>query len=101
MHAEVSDEIIVRGRHVGDDDRKGVITEVHGEGGAPPSAERWAGTRRRVRAPATSAATAAPGTTAMAAAQTTTGAGSTATGAPAAAVAPAGTRTRARAHTAA
>jgi len=41
MHAEVSDEIIVRGRHVGDDDRKGVITEVHGEGGAPPYLVRW------------------------------------------------------------
>ena len=41
MHAEVSDEIIVRGRHVGDNDRKGVITEVHGEGGAPPYLVRW------------------------------------------------------------
>jgi Domain of unknown function (DUF1918) len=29
------------GRHVGDDDRKGVITEVHGEGGAPPYLVRW------------------------------------------------------------
>ena len=42
MHAEVGDEIIVRCRHVGDDDRKGVITEVHGEGGAPPY---WSGGR--------------------------------------------------------
>ena len=37
MHAEVGDEIVVRGRHVGDEDRKGLIIEVHGEGGAPPS----------------------------------------------------------------
>lgn len=41
MHAEVGDEIVVRGRHVGDEDRKGVITEVHGEGGAPPYLVRW------------------------------------------------------------
>jgi len=41
MHAEVGDEIVVRGRHVGDEDRKGVIIEVHGEGGAPPYLVRW------------------------------------------------------------
>ena len=41
MHAEVGDEIVVRGRHVGDEDRKGVITAVHGEGGAPPYLVRW------------------------------------------------------------
>lgn len=34
MHAEVGDEIVVRGRHVGDEDRKGVITEVHGRSAA-------------------------------------------------------------------
>jgi hypothetical protein len=42
MHAEVGDEIVVRGRHVGDEDRKGVIIEVHGEVGAPPYLVRWA-----------------------------------------------------------
>jgi len=41
MQAEVGDKIIVKGRHVGDEDRKGVITEVHGEGGAPPYLVRW------------------------------------------------------------
>jgi Domain of unknown function (DUF1918) len=41
MRAEVGDEIVVRGRHVGDEDRKGVIIEVHGEGGAPAYLVRW------------------------------------------------------------
>ena len=42
MHAEVGDEIVVRGRHVGDEDRKGMIIEVYGgraPGRATPS---WA-----------------------------------------------------------
>ena len=41
MHAKVGDEIIVRGHHVGNEDRRGVITEVHGAGGAPPYLIRW------------------------------------------------------------
>lgn len=41
MYAEVGDEIVVRGRHVGDEDRDGVITEVRGENGAPPYVVRW------------------------------------------------------------
>jgi hypothetical protein len=41
MHAQVGDELIVRGRHVGDEDREGVVTEVHGENGAPPYIVRW------------------------------------------------------------
>jgi hypothetical protein len=41
MHAEVNDGIVVRGRHVGDHDRKGVIIEVHGEDGTPPYLVRW------------------------------------------------------------
>jgi len=41
MHTEVGDKIIVRSRHVGDEDRTGVITEVHGKGGAPPYLVRW------------------------------------------------------------
>jgi len=41
MRAETGDEIVARGRHVGDEDRKGVIIEVHGEGGAPPYLVRW------------------------------------------------------------
>jgi hypothetical protein len=41
MHAEVSDGLAVRGRHVGDEDRHGVIIEIHGEGSAPPYLVRW------------------------------------------------------------
>jgi hypothetical protein len=41
MHAVVGDELIVRGRHVGDADREGIVIEVHGEGGAPPYLVRW------------------------------------------------------------
>ena len=37
MRAVTSDELLVRGRHVGDVDREGVIVEVHGEDGAAPS----------------------------------------------------------------
>ena len=31
MHVEAGDELIVQGRHVGDEDRHGVIIEIHGE----------------------------------------------------------------------
>jgi Domain of unknown function (DUF1918) len=41
MHAEAGDEIVVRGPHVGEEDRKGMITEVHEERGAPPYPVRW------------------------------------------------------------
>jgi Domain of unknown function (DUF1918) len=41
MRAEVGDELVVRGRHVGDEDRKGVITEIHGQDGAAPYLVRW------------------------------------------------------------
>ncbi len=41
MKAQVGDELIVRGRHVGDHDRKGVIIEVIGEAGGPPYLVRW------------------------------------------------------------
>ena len=41
MHAEVGDELVVRGRHVGDEDREGVIIGIHGEGGTPPYLVRW------------------------------------------------------------
>ena len=41
MRAQVGDELIVRGRHVGDEDREGMITEIHGENGAPPYFVRW------------------------------------------------------------
>ena len=41
MEAQVGDELVVRGLHLGDAERRGVITEVHGENGAPPYQVRW------------------------------------------------------------
>ncbi len=41
MKAQVGDELVVRGRHVGDPDRTGVIIEVRGEDGGPPYLVRW------------------------------------------------------------
>ena len=41
MNAQVGDELVVKGRHVGDHDRTGVITEVRGEAGGPPYLVRW------------------------------------------------------------
>jgi Domain of unknown function (DUF1918) len=51
MRAEVGDEVIVRGRHVGDEDREGVITEIHGESGTPPYVVRWKDGHESVFAP--------------------------------------------------
>ena len=41
MKAQVGDELVVKGRHVGDPDRTGVIIEVHGDAGGPPYLVRW------------------------------------------------------------
>ena len=41
MKAQVGDELVVKGRHVGDPDRTGVIIEVIGEAGGPPYQVRW------------------------------------------------------------
>ena len=41
MKARVGDELVVKGRHVGDQDRTGVIIEVHGKAGGPPYLVRW------------------------------------------------------------
>ena len=41
MKAQVGDELVVKGRHVGDHDRTGVIIEVRGEAGGPPYLVRW------------------------------------------------------------
>ncbi len=41
MKAHVGDKLIVKGLHVGDPERKGVITQVHGADGAPPYLVRW------------------------------------------------------------
>ncbi len=41
MRAVAGDEVVVKGRHVGDADREGVIAEVRGADGAPPYLVRW------------------------------------------------------------
>jgi hypothetical protein len=41
MRAVTGDELVVRGRHVGNEDRIGEIIEVHGEDGAPPYLVHW------------------------------------------------------------
>ena len=41
MRATIGDELVIKGHHVGDADRKAVIMEVHGEDGAPPYRVRW------------------------------------------------------------
>ena len=41
MRARAGDELTVRGRHQGDEDRRGTITRVDGENGAPPYLVRW------------------------------------------------------------
>jgi len=41
MKAVVGDELTVRGRHQGDEDRHGEIIEVQGQDGAPPYLVRW------------------------------------------------------------
>jgi hypothetical protein len=41
MRAQVGDELTVKGRHQGDDERHGEITKVIGPDGAPPYLIRW------------------------------------------------------------
>lgn len=41
MHAEVDDEVVVKGHHLAEGDRRGTIIEIHGEDGAPPYLVRW------------------------------------------------------------
>jgi len=41
MRAQAGDQLTVRGRHQGDDDRHGEIIEVEGVDGAPPYMVRW------------------------------------------------------------
>ena len=48
MRAALGDELIVRGRHVDDHDRAGVIIAIHGEHGAPPYLVRWTDGRESV-----------------------------------------------------
>jgi hypothetical protein len=41
MHANVGDELTVKGRRQGDEDRHGQIIEIRGENGSPPYLVRW------------------------------------------------------------
>jgi hypothetical protein len=41
MQAQAGDELTVRGRHQGDEDRHGTILRADGENGAPPYLVRW------------------------------------------------------------
>ena len=41
MQAKIGDELIVHTRHVGEHERHGVITQIHGEGGTPPYDVKW------------------------------------------------------------
>jgi hypothetical protein len=41
MQAKVGDELTVKGRHQGDEDRRGEIIEIHGQDGSPPYRVRW------------------------------------------------------------
>lgn len=41
MHAAVGDKLIIKGHHVGDHDRVGLVREIHGTGGQPPYVIEW------------------------------------------------------------
>ena len=41
MRAQVGDELTVKGRHQGDEERHGKIIKVDGANGAPPYVVRW------------------------------------------------------------
>ena len=41
MRAQVGDELTVKGRHLGDEERHGEIIQVDGPDGAPPYLVRW------------------------------------------------------------
>jgi Domain of unknown function (DUF1918) len=41
MQAKVGDQLTVKGRHQGDEDRHGEIIRVDGANGAPPYLVRW------------------------------------------------------------
>jgi len=41
MQAKVGDELTVKGRRQGDEERRGEIIEIHSDDGAPPYLVRW------------------------------------------------------------
>lgn len=51
MQAQVGDELTVKGRHQGDEERHGEIIKVDGTDGQPPYVTRWAERRLRSLAP--------------------------------------------------
>jgi Domain of unknown function (DUF1918) len=55
MKAVVGDELTVRGRHQGDEDRHGEIIGVQGKDGAPPYLVRWRDGHESVFFPASGA----------------------------------------------
>jgi hypothetical protein len=48
MQAEVGDELTIRGRHQGDEERHGKIVEIHGQDGSPPYLVRWRDDRESI-----------------------------------------------------
>ena len=52
MQAQAGDEITVRGRHQGDEDRHGTVIRVDGENGGPPYLVRWSNGHESVFFPA-------------------------------------------------
>jgi hypothetical protein len=52
MRAEVGDELTVKGRHQGDEERHGEIIKIDGADGAPPYVVRWRDGRETVFFPA-------------------------------------------------
>ena len=55
MRAQTGDELTVRGRHQGDEDRHGTIIRVEGENGEPPYLVRWRDGHESVFFPASGA----------------------------------------------
>ena len=41
MHADIGDQLVVRGHHIGDPDRNGEVLEAHGPDNTQPFLVRW------------------------------------------------------------
>ena len=41
MHATTGDKLVIKGHHVGDHDRIGIIREIHAADGSPPYVVEW------------------------------------------------------------
>ena len=51
MRASVGDELTVKGRRQGDEERHGTIIEIHGPDGTPPYLVHWRDDRQTVLYP--------------------------------------------------